>query len=152
MLLFAAGGCTHGTDLRFAPDMDPGHLRAARVQPAHWNPHDGDRGRCVTHRLAVDHRCHLELSEAQRHTRHLVRFAFPLADPDVLVRITVDRTLRVVHYHDVRHRPPRRMAVDGAGWTLVHLSYRSRLAGADQWPPDVRVAHVEPTFRSARLS
>ena len=59
-----AGDCGEQRNLGHAVQLDAIHLRAARVQPAHRHPWRRDRGRRVSHGLAVDHRRHPELREA----------------------------------------------------------------------------------------
>ena len=68
----------------------------------------------------------------------LAGVALPLADPDVLVRVALDRALRPLHHRDLGNRHPHCVAANGSGGTLVHLSDRSRLDGAQRRPADVR--------------
>lgn len=114
----------------FTYHLDEGRVCPPRVQSAdrhHRHSHCGWR---IPHRLAVDHRGHSKLHQAERGSRHLARIALSLADSNVLVRTALDRALRGLHYRDPWDRPPLHVVTDHAARTLVPVSHHSRLGHA----------------------
>src|SRR4030095_4217146 len=91
----------------------------------------------VPHRLALDHRRHRQLREAERRARDLAGLALPLADPHFLVRPAVGDALRGVRGGHARHRSADRVAAPGPRGHLVRLSDPARLAPADRSPTGV---------------
>src|SRR5690349_13774833 len=69
----------------------------------------------------------------------MARIALSMADPDVLVRASLDLCLLLLRRGDVWARPDYRVDTHGARRTLVRLSDHPRVGGSKRWPFHVRV-------------
>src|SRR5213593_3682052 len=121
---------------------DARDLRPSRGQPHHGYRHGCERRVRVPHGVALDHRRHPELREAERGARDVARVALPLADPHVLVGPSVGRALPGLCRGHARRRLARRLAPAHGRRALVHLPRGERLAQADRSPSDVRVGSL----------
>src|SRR5687768_5504608 len=65
--------------------------------------------------------------------------AFPMANPNLLVRTPLDLAVCPVHHRDPWSRHSDRVAADDGGCRLVHLPHCARLDRPSRQPPDVCV-------------